>query len=137
VHRDGRILMQKRRDNGLWSVCHGGAIEVGETVEETAKRELSEETGLVANTLNLFGVYSGADMFHTYPNGDKVYNISVFYSCDDFNGELLLQAEEILELRWFETDSLPEVAEFAGARAFRDFVQKIKDTRGQPCLTSR
>ena len=36
-----------------------GGMEIGETAEETAKRELLEETGLVANTLELLGVFSG------------------------------------------------------------------------------
>jgi ribosomal protein S18 acetylase RimI-like enzyme len=39
IHNNGRLLLQKRKDNGCWA-DHGGCCELGETVEETAKREL-------------------------------------------------------------------------------------------------
>ncbi len=39
----------------------GGFVDIGETVEEAAKRELIEETGLQATSLKLVGVYSRPD----------------------------------------------------------------------------
>ena len=45
IHKDSKLLLQKRKDNDCWAE-HGGCCELGETVEETAKRELFEETGL-------------------------------------------------------------------------------------------
>ena len=45
IHKEGKLLLQKRLDNGCWAADHGGCSELGETVEETAKRELLEETG--------------------------------------------------------------------------------------------
>jgi 8-oxo-dGTP diphosphatase len=50
VVRDGRVLIGLRRggpSTGTWSFP-GGKVEPGETPEETALRELQEETGLVA-----------------------------------------------------------------------------------------
>ena len=38
IYQNGKILLQKRRDSGLWA-DHGGGVEIGETLEETAKRE--------------------------------------------------------------------------------------------------
>ena len=57
--RDGKVLLQRRADNGLWTM-HGGAIEIGEVPEDAAKREFFEETGLRANALELIGVFSGS-----------------------------------------------------------------------------
>lgn len=52
-----------RKDNHCWGYA-GGSVEPDEDVEEAAKRELYEETGLVANKLELFGTFSGKDMHY-------------------------------------------------------------------------
>jgi len=41
----GRILLVKRRDNTLWALPRGGH-DIGESIEQTAVREVKEETGL-------------------------------------------------------------------------------------------
>jgi len=106
IHKDGKILLQKRKDDGTWS-NHGGAVELGEKVEDAAKRELFEETGLIANKLELLGVFSGKEMFHTYPNGDKVYIVAVMFLCEDYGGEIKMQKDEVTELKWFDINHLP------------------------------
>ena len=85
IHKNGKLLLQKRKDNGCWA-DHGGCCELGETVEETAKRELLEETGLTACSLELLGVFSGKELFYTYPNGDMVSNVNIAYLCENFIG---------------------------------------------------
>ena len=100
VHKNGNLLFQKRKDNGCWAADHGGCCENGETVEETAKRELFEETGLIANSLTLLGIFSGKELFYTYPNGDMVSNVNIAYLCDDFSGEMITQTNETTDLRW-------------------------------------
>ncbi|MFF5084022.1 NUDIX domain-containing protein [Actinoplanes sp. NPDC000266] len=42
-----RVLLQQRSDDGTWSMP-GGTVEPGEHLEEAARRELREETGLTA-----------------------------------------------------------------------------------------
>lgn len=107
VHKNGKLLLQKRKDNGCWG-DHGGCCELGETVEETAKRELYEETGLTARSLELLGIFSGKELFYTYPNGDMVSNVNIAYLCDDFTGDLTRQTDETADLKWFELDELPD-----------------------------
>ncbi|MCL2198545.1 MAG: NUDIX hydrolase [Defluviitaleaceae bacterium] len=107
IHKDGKLLLQNRKDNGCWA-DHGGCMELGETAEETAARELKEETGLTANDLQLLGVFSGKELFYTYPNGDMVANVTITYLCEDFYGDLLPQTDETTELRWFDINNLPE-----------------------------
>jgi len=123
--RDGKLLLQKRRDNGAWAV-HGGCVEIAEDVETAARREFTEETGLVAGELELLGVYSGEDMLFTYPNGDHVSIVSVVYLCRDFTGEVKLQPEEVECLKWFPADALPEPISSPDVRPIRDAARLAK-----------
>ena len=92
--KEGRILLQLRSDNHCWGYA-GGSVELDEDVEEAAKRELFEETGLVAKELTLFGVFSGKDTHYVYPNGDEVSNVDIVYICKDYSGDLLCQEGEV------------------------------------------
>lgn len=103
---DGRILLQKRRDNHCWGYA-GGSVELDERVEEAAKRELFEETGIKALSLELFGVFSGEEMHYVYPNGDEVSNVDIVYICRDYRGNLKKQESEVLELSFFSVESIP------------------------------
>ncbi len=103
----GRILLQLRKDNKCWGYA-GGSVELDEVVEEAAKRELFEETGLAAKSLELFGVFSGPEIHYIYPNGDEVSNVDIVYLCKSYEGELKAQESEVLELQFFEADNLPE-----------------------------
>jgi 8-oxo-dGTP pyrophosphatase MutT (NUDIX family) len=124
VYKGRKVLLQRRRDNLCWSM-HGGGLEIGETVEEAARRELFEETGLTAKGLKLLGVFSGSDMRYTYPDGDKVCIVEIMYTCEDFSGELLPEAAEVLELKWFDIDDLPIDILLSDKKAFNAFLDFI------------
>ena len=101
-----RLLLLLRTDNACWGVP-GGAVEPGEVVEEAARRETREETGLQVGEMSLFGVFSGPDMFYVYPNGDQVHNISVVYLTRDLRGEMDLDPAEHSDFGWFPLNALP------------------------------
>jgi len=128
VYKDGLVLLQKRKDNLCWAI-HGGIVDIGENVEEAAKRELKEETGLVANTLELFGVFSGENMLYTYPNGDEVYVVGITYICIDFSGELHPEAGEVLELKWFDINDLPTDISPIDVEAIKAFVEYANNNK--------
>ena len=103
----GRVLLQLRVDNHTWDCSAAGSMEPGESAEDTARRELLEETGLTAHALELYGTYSGPEEYAVYPNGDEVYNVEFAYACRDWSGTLECQEEEVDELRFFAPDDLP------------------------------
>ena len=103
----GEILMLVRSDNHCWDYP-GGATELDERVEDAAARELFEETGLHAKSLELFGVFSGPDTHYVYPNGDEVSVVDIVYRCRDYDGELIPQEGEAEELRFFAPADVPE-----------------------------
>ena len=102
----GEILLQQRSDNGKWGYA-GGSVELYEMVEEAAARELEEETGLIADDLELLGVFSGPQMAYTYPNGDQVSNVDVVFLCRKYHGALKCQDGEVEKLAFFAPDELP------------------------------
>ncbi|MBN2548906.1 MAG: NUDIX hydrolase [Anaerolineales bacterium] len=102
-----QLLLGLRPDNHCWGIP-GGGMEPGEQLEETALRETHEETGLEVGLLELFGVFSGPDLFYEYPNGDQVYNVTIVYRTHDFQGVLPDQTDDASELHFFALDELPE-----------------------------
>ncbi|WNB91231.1 NUDIX hydrolase [Bacillus sp. NEB1478] len=104
--QQNRILLQKRSDNGHWGLP-GGFMDFNETVQDTARREVYEETGLVLKKLELFGIYSGSDYEKTFENGDQVAMVHIVFTCRDYEGTLVQQNEESLENEFFPLDHLP------------------------------
>ncbi len=125
VVKDGKILLQKRADDGKWGL-HGGSVDIDESVEEAAKRELFEETGLIAESLELFGVFSGPDMHHVYPNGDEVSNVDIVFICREFSGEMRMQKSEVLELKYFVPNELPDDIFPLNVRPLKEFLESYK-----------
>lgn len=80
----------------------------GETFEETAKRELKEETGLIAESLEMIGISSGKETFRTYPNGDQLYDITAIFEVTKFSGKLKADGTETKDLKWFSPEQMPE-----------------------------
>ena len=99
------LLMMRRADGSGWGLI-GGFMELGETVEETARREVYEETGLTVGRLEFFGVFSSPELL-TFPNGDQVQVVRILYLTDDVSGTLRLSSEG-LELRYFKLSALPD-----------------------------
>jgi len=107
VNDKNEILLQLRKDNNCWGYP-GGSVDINEVVEEAAKRELFEETGIVANSLELFGVFSGEELYYVYPHGDEISNVDIVYICKDYSGEAKADLVESIDVRFFAVDELPD-----------------------------
>lgn len=126
VNERGELLLQQRADNGMWGY-HGGSVELFENVEEAARRELTEETGLTAGQMTLFGVFSGPELAYVYPNGDAVSNVDVVYLCRDYTGHTHRQQGEVNRLRWFAPQDMPPMAEIMPPNrpALRQYLESV------------
>ena len=105
VCREGKILLQRRSDNAAWGLP-GGILELDETYEEAAVREVREETGLTVRLTALLGIYHNHDMM--WPNGDRAHTIGAYFTAEILSGEPRVD-EESLELRFFSREELPEL----------------------------
>jgi 8-oxo-dGTP diphosphatase len=103
VRQDNRVLLQKRKGSlgsGFYSVP-GGHLEHGETVEECARRELEEETGLIATKIAL-GPWLSNMIDET-----KHY-ITLVAFVEEFEGTPeLREPHKGEEWCWYEESSLP------------------------------
>ena len=124
-NENGQVLLEKRTDNHQWGYA-GGSIELGETVEEAAKRELFEEMGLVADEMELFYINSGEETHYIYPNGDEVYNVEIIYICRKYHGTIKRQEEEVEELKFFDVDDIPEDISDPIRPVFREYIKMRK-----------
>lgn len=102
----GRVLLQRRGDSNLWGFP-GGAIELGETPEMAAVREVKEETGLDVRVGDLIGIYLDCDM--AYPNGDQAQSICIAYELERMGGQLQCDDAETVGLQYFDLDEMPEL----------------------------
>ena len=67
----------------------GGLMELSESPEETAYREVYEETGIKVKNLRLINVFSGANYFTKLANGDEFQSVTTAYYTDEYEGILL------------------------------------------------
>ena len=121
----GEILLQKRRDNGLWALI-GGSMEIGEKYIEVVKREAFEEAGVEIEKLTLFGIYSGEDGIITYPNGDICYGTGIVFKTTVYHGEIQNNTGEALEHRFFNKTNLPDNINKYDERVIIDWTKDIR-----------
>ncbi|MCQ2010033.1 MAG: NUDIX domain-containing protein [Sporolactobacillus sp.] len=106
-HR-GAVLLQKRKyPEGSWGLP-GGLMELGETAEETASREIREETGLMVHGLHLFQVYSGVKTPAVAENGDQYYPVTIAYEADMFEGDWRIDKTESERFEFRTQKDLPD-----------------------------
>lgn len=123
-----RVLLQRRGDDNNWCIP-GGGMDLGETVEETAKREVYEETGLIIKEMKLFNVYSGESQYHIYPDGNEFYFVNVVYVSRAYKGDMLIDGEETKELKYFDIYELPQSLSKTNVPVIEDLRRRLSEIK--------
>ncbi len=98
---EGRILLVRRSDDGLWCLpC--GWVEPNESPEEAAVRETREETGLEIQPRKLVGVFTRRPNTGHGPHTA----VAVVYLCDVVGGTPE-RSHEIIEFRYWRIGEVP------------------------------
>lgn len=108
------LLLNLRTDTNTWGIP-GGSMELYETIEETAVRELKEEAGISADELELVTILSGKEYYFEYPNGDKMCTVIVLFKVLNYTGDIKVADNESKQLRFFSLDNLPNMESRAKA----------------------
>ncbi|MCX4750505.1 NUDIX domain-containing protein [Kitasatospora sp. NBC_01287] len=111
VGDDGRVLLQRRTDNGMWALP-GGRMELGESLEQCGIRETLEETGIRIEVTGIVGTYTSPGHVFAYDDGEVRQEFSICLLGRPVGGDLEV-SDESTEVAWFtpaEVDGLPMVA---------------------------
>ncbi len=93
------LLARHNRGNASYSSCLAGFMEVGETPEETVKREVMEEVGIEVDNIRYIKSQSWP-----FPS-----QLMLGFFADYKAGELCVDGIEIAEARWYSKEDLPEM----------------------------
>ncbi|GAA0452226.1 NUDIX domain-containing protein [Streptomyces stramineus] len=103
----GRVLLQRRRDNDLWALP-GGGMEMTDSLPGTAVREVKEETGLDVEITGLVGTYTDPRHVIAYSDGEVRRQFNVCFTARVTGGELTI-SDESTELRFVRLDEIAEL----------------------------
>ena len=117
---DGRIVLIRRQDTGKWGLP-GGIVDWGEDLLTTAKRELTEETGLeLVQIRRLVGVYSSPD------RDPRIHSISILMAAEVTGTMSVQDTLEVLDVQAFSSEMLPlENLSHDHERQLRDYLQGL------------
>ncbi|WP_131741150.1 NUDIX hydrolase [Actinomadura roseirufa] len=104
---EGKILMQRRADSGLWALP-GGGMEIDESLPDVAVREVKEETGYEVEITGLVGTYTDPRHIIAYSDGEVRRQFNVCFKARLTGGDPLI-SDESLEIRWVPVNELDEL----------------------------
>ena len=117
------VLLQRRGDCDQWGFP-GGTVELGETPQMAAVREVREETGLDVVVGELIGIYTDFDVVCS--NGDQFQSILIAYELTVMGGDLFCDQQETKELKYFSLTDAPELF----CKQHNDILRDVRKRKG-------
>jgi 8-oxo-dGTP pyrophosphatase MutT (NUDIX family) len=107
ITHNGKILLVRHNLLKKWQIP-GGTQEIGESIQQTAEREIKEELGLDLTAGSLISIYSHPKWTIELPNGDKIQQLTFFFAMEGEISTVSIQASEIHAYQFFAPDEIPE-----------------------------
>ncbi len=115
------IVLIERGAEPFGFALPGGFVEYGESVEDTAIREMKEETNLDIKLIGLLGVYSKPE------RDPRKHTISTTYVATPKNPEELKAGDDARKAYWYKLDELPSPLCFDHAKMIDDFLRYVNN----------
>lgn len=99
INEGNIVLVRHSYGSQLWALP-GGGVKKGESIEETVKREMREELGLLVHSVEEKAIYINK----------AEYKIDTVHCCESYTSEkkLIIDEVEIIEAKWFHLSELPQ-----------------------------
>ena len=111
IIKEGQVLLLRRPKPPVWEFP-GGKIEEGESLRDTIRREVEEETGLKVEPGLLMPIRESSD------------SVTIFGLCDYKDGKVV--TENLREYKWVDLDKVPPAIDgFALARSVKAFLNEV------------
>lgn len=124
IYNTHHEYLLQQRANGNWGLM-GGLMEVGESLEETAIREVYEESGLTIESLMQLQTFSGPTFRFKLKNEDEIYVVTTLFLAHQVSGEMAYDGnDETLNLKYFSYQDLPETLK----DEYRKYIQYFEDS---------
>ena len=115
-HSDPIRASSQLHGEGTWTMP-GGKMHFGESFEESAKRELVEETGITSNNFEIISLANDVV--------SDAHFVTIGILCTEFDGEpQVMEPDEIVEWKWFPLDNLPAPLFFPSAKLIKNYLDK-------------
>ncbi|MDD5165508.1 MAG: NUDIX hydrolase [Candidatus Pacebacteria bacterium] len=129
VFKDGKFLMLKRKGShgsGSWSIP-GGHLEFSESFEQTAIREVKEETGLEIKNIK-FGAVT-----NDYFTEENKHYVTIWLTTEyDSGQEIILEPNKCSAIGWFDFNTLPLPLFLPWQQLLKsEFIENIKKLYGR------
>lgn len=104
----GRILLIHKVDNDLWALP-GGGHDPGESITDTAVREVKEETGVDIEVTDLVGTYTNPRHVMAYDDGEVRQQFSLCFAGRWIGGQPHEDGSETKAAKWVDIDEMGEL----------------------------
>jgi ADP-ribose pyrophosphatase YjhB (NUDIX family) len=103
-----RLLLIHKIDNDLWALS-GGGHDAGESIVDTAVREVREETGIEVEIVGLVGTYTDPRHVMAYDDGEVRQQFSLCFHGRMTGGSAREDGTETKAVRWVDPADIPNL----------------------------
>ncbi|WP_409276185.1 NUDIX domain-containing protein [Neobacillus sp. SCS-31] len=129
----GRVLFINRRGHSRWGMP-AGSMELDESIFETLKREVKEETGIDVINAKLIAIYSGPDKSIVNEFGDEYQMFEFLFLVDEWKGTILKETDESNNAEFFSLDKIPQGSNQFWDKHHKEVIEDLRNFKGQLIL---